>query len=145
MIYEQNLSELAKIVNDYGKVKILEQVKGIYKSRCDENHLTGLCSALLYVLSFLPPIHKHAEYPKVVFFVERGHELPQWVAFQSIFPQWSRLEAWKLVYAPKTIRDVDGDVAAWYLGGYWWPCDDHVARIEYLDKMIDIYKRPPLG
>lgn len=145
MIYELNSSELAKILNDYGKVKVLEQVKGVYKSRCDENKLSGLCSALVYVLSLLNALHKHAEFHGVGFVDECGHEIPNWVAYKSIFPQWTRLEAYKLVYAPKTIRDVDGDVAAWYLSGYWWPCDDHDARFEYLDKMIDIYKRPPAG
>lgn len=143
MRYELKLTELAKVVKDYGKVEILEHVKGIYKSRCSED--IGLCSSLYFVLSFLPAIREHAEYHELTFVDEYGVSIPHWVAYQSIFPQWTRLVAWKLVYRPETIKDENDNMASWWLGGYWWPCEDHVARFEFLDKLIDYYKRNPLG
>lgn len=143
MKYDIKLSELAKVVKDYGKVEILEHVKGIYKSRCSED--IGLCSTLYFVLSYLPAIRKHADYHELNFVDECGITIPHSAAYKSIFPQWTRLEAWKLVYQPENINDENGNLFSWWLGGYWWPCEDHVARFEYLDKMIDIYKRNPLG
>ncbi len=143
MKYELKLTELAKVVKDYGKVEILEHVKGIYKSKGSED--IGLCSVLYFVLSFLPAIREHAEYHELTFVDEYGISVPHWVAYKSIFPQWEKAEAWRLVYRPETIKDKNDNMASWWLGGYWWPCEDHVARFEFLDKLIDYYKRNPLG